>query len=230
MNLPPPPGDRDETIRRFHTHYYNDLLRIFSRQGAGEGPIPYWMGAPTLKCPLDMWIYQEILFEVKPEFVIETGTRFGGSALFLAHMLDLMGKGHVLTVDIEKCDWRPGWELPPHKRITYLRGSSTSDAIVSQIRDTIGGRGPVLAILDSDHHAQHVLNELRLYAPMITPGSYLIVEDTNVNGHPVFPTFGAGPMEAVQAYLRENPKFVSDRSREKFMMTLNPTGYLRRMA
>ena len=83
--------------------------------------------------------------------------------------------------------------------------------------------------LDSNHSKQHVLEEMRAYAPMITIGNYLIVEDTNINGHPVLPEFGPGPMEAVEEFLKENHDFVPDPSREKFLVTFNPGGYLRKV-
>ena len=85
-----------------------------------------------------------------------------------------------------------------------------------------------MVVLDSDHSREHVLRELELYAPLVTPGCYLVVEDTNVNGHPVSPGFGPGPMEAVGDYLRTTDDFEVDRGREKFMLTFNPSGYLRR--
>ena len=85
-----------------------------------------------------------------------------------------------------------------------------------------------MVVLDSDHHRDHVLAELRTYSALVTPGSYLIVEDTNINGHPVRPEFGPGPMEAVDEFLRESPDFAIDPEREKFFLTFNPRGFLRR--
>jgi len=129
-----------------------------------------------------------------------------------------------VSVDI---DPRPG--RPVHPRVTYLTGSSTDEAILDQLRARARGRSPVMAILDSDHSREHVAAELSLYAPLVTVGSYLVVEDTNVNGHPVLPEFGPGPREAVDAFLAANSAFEVDESREKFLMTFNPRGFLRRM-
>ena len=95
------------------------------------------------------------------------------------------------------------------------------------VRERAAGKS-VMVILDSDHTRDHVLAELRAYAPIVTPGQYLVVEDSNINGHPVFPGFGPGPMEALQAFLAETGEFEVDRSREKFLVTFNPGGYLRK--
>ncbi len=183
-----------------------------------------WLGIPTQKCPFDLWIYQEILFELKPDVIIECGTADGGSALFLASLCDLLGKGRVVTVDIKENPARP-----KHPRITYLLGSSTAERIVDQIRQSIHEGDTVMAVLDSDHRKEHVVNELRIYSRLVTVGSYLIVEDTNLNGHPVAPSFGPGPLEAVHEFLERNGDFVVDRTREKFLLTFNPGGYLRRI-
>jgi cephalosporin hydroxylase len=97
------------------------------------------------------------------------------------------------------------------------------------VAERAAGAGRVLVVLDSDHSRDHVLAELRAYAPLVTPGSYLVVEDTNVNGHPVYEAFGPGPMEAVQDFLKERDDFEVDRSREKFLLTFNPGGWLRKL-
>lgn len=184
----------------------------------------YWLGVRTQKCPLDLWVYQEILHETRPDLVIETGTAHGGSALYLASVCDLLGRGEVVTVDIHPVDGRP-----EHDRVTYLTGSSTADEVVGEIERLVAG-GPerVLVILDSDHSRDHVLDELRIYSRFVTPGSYLVVEDTNVNGHPVMPEHGPGPMEALDEFLGETDEFEIEAAREKFFLTFNPRGFLRR--
>ena len=163
-------------------------------------------------------MYQEIIHEVRPDVIIECGSYKGGSALFLASMCDLVNNGRVISVDVMP------WFRPKHRRISYILGSSTDPAIVESIRGEIDGS--VMAILDSAHDKGHVLDEMRAYAPMVT--SYLIVEDTNVNGHPIAPDFGPGPMEAVEQFLAENDEFERDDSREKFLLSFNPGGWLRR--
>ncbi len=210
-------GDR-EVIDAFHRLFYGGLFVDGGWRSAR------WLGVEALKCPFDLWQYQEILWEVRPDLVIETGTAFGGSAAFLASILDLLGGGEVMTIDI-KADSR----RPAHPRITYLQGSSTSPAILEQVRRRAGQAKRVMVILDSDHRRAHVQQELRLYAPLVTQGSFLIVEDTNVNGHPVFPDHGPGPMEAVKEFLKADSGFAVDRGRERFLISFNPGGYLRRI-
>ena len=206
-------------INQFHEIYYNRL--------SGERPIyenTFWMGFPCLKCPLDLWIYQEIIFQIKPTIIIETGTYHGGSALYIAHLLDILDTGSIITIDIETYADRP-----QHPRIKYLTGSSTDEILV---RKALTGYdlAKCLVILDSDHSKDHVLKELKLLSSYVSLDSYLIVEDTNINGHPTFPTFGAGPFEAVQEFLWADNRFIADVSREKFLMTFNPKGYLKRIA
>jgi cephalosporin hydroxylase len=182
-----------------------------------------WFGYQTLKCPLDLWIYQEIIVETQPELIIECGTNAGGSALYLASICDLAGAGQVISIDIEARSDRP-----KHKRIQFITGSSTDPGVVATLRNKAAGRR-TLVILDSDHSKAHVLAELRAYSDMVPIGCYLIVEDTNVNGHPAFPSFGPGPMEALREFLASTDAFQVDRDRERLMMTLNPSGYLKRI-
>jgi cephalosporin hydroxylase len=200
--------------QQFHKQYYDSSVWMNTA----------WLGTQTLKCPFDLWIYQEIMHEIKPDVIIECGTYNGGSALYLASICDLMNKGKIITADIAASAHRP-----PHHRITYLQGSSTAPELVQTIQSLVGPAQVVMVLLDSDHTKAHVLNELRIYSGMVTSGSYLIVEDTNINGHPVAPTFGPGPLEAVQQFLTETDRFVVDRNREKFMITFNPGGYLRKL-
>src|ERR671932_217449 len=149
-----------DAISWFHKLYYE------SGQKGDTWNNTRWMGVPILKCPLDLWIYQEILFEIKPELIIECGTFSGGSALFLAHLCDIIGCGEIVSIDIEQRS-----DLPQHPRIYYWSGSSISEQIVERVRQKASCRCRVLVILDSDHRANHVLQELRLYSAFVTPGS-----------------------------------------------------------
>ncbi|MFA5049569.1 MAG: CmcI family methyltransferase [Candidatus Micrarchaeia archaeon] len=205
-------------VDQFHKLYYD------SHEFGKTWTNTTWLGVHTQKCPLDLWIYQEIIFEIKPDVIIECGTLNGGSALFLASMCDLVNTGSVITIDIENRKGRP-----QHKRIRYLLGSSTSEEIIKQIGKLVRDTDKVLVILDSDHSKKHVLNELRIYNKLVTKGSYIIVEDTNLNNHPIDPDHGPGPMEAVEEFLKENNSFMVDKSKEKFYLTFNPHGYLKKM-
>ncbi|HEY3876254.1 MAG TPA: CmcI family methyltransferase [Candidatus Kapabacteria bacterium] len=208
--------ERDVT-REFHKLYY------YSNVAGKTWSDTWWMGTQVLKCPLDLWIYQEIIHRTKPDLIIETGTYKGGTAHFFASMCELMGTGEVITVDIE-----PLANRPEHPRLTYLSGSSTSPEIISKIEERTRTKASVLVILDSDHSEAHVRNELELYAPFVTKENYLIVEDTNINGNPVLSESGPGPHEAIDYFLPSHPEFTIDRSMEKLLMTFNPGGYLLR--
>jgi cephalosporin hydroxylase len=207
------------TVADFHRAYYEAGV------AGGIWKATTWLGVQTWKCPLDLWVYQEIIHEQRPDLVIETGTAYGGSALFMATIFDAVGHGEIITIDLDDVSWP---SRPEHPRITYITASSTDPAIVAELADHASRLERVMVVLDSDHSAEHVYNELCAYAPMVTPGSYLIVEDTNINGHPVYETFGPGPMEAAQKFLQETTEFAMDETREKFLLTFNPGGWLRR--
>jgi cephalosporin hydroxylase len=202
-------------IRAFH--------RLFYESGTQTWSNTRWLGVPAQKCPFDLWVYQELLHELRPAVIVECGTADGGSALYLASICDLLGEGEIVTVDIRDLPGRP-----QHERISYLSGSSTAPEIVQAIQERVDGRSPILVILDSNHERDHVLAEMRLYGPLVTPGSYLVVEDSNINGHPVLPEFGPGPLEAIESFLAESDEFTVDESREKYFLTFNPRGYLRK--
>lgn len=210
--------------RREELSIVDAFHRLYFDSRASTWRDTWWMGHAVLKCPLDLWVYQEILHEIRPALIIESGTAFGGSALFLASVCDMLGSGHILTIDLEA---RAG--LPQHPRIEYVTGSSVSPETLTRVRERATGAEGVLVILDSDHALAHVAAELTAYAPFVTAGSYLIVEDTNLNGHPVEPDHGPGPREAVARFLPDHPEFSPDPTREKFFLTFNPKGYLRKV-
>ena len=205
----------NDIAAQFHLLYYSSPERTWNNTR--------WMGYRTMRCPLDLWVYQEILYEIKPDVVIETGTNEGGGVHFLASIMDVIGKGIVIGVDIEEVDNRA-----EHERISYLKGSSISSDIVKSISEMIDVGQVVLVILDSDHNMPHVLKEMEIYREFVTKGSYMIVEDSNVNGHPIMPNWGPGPFEAIQRFLEENNSFEIDKNREKFYMSFNPNGYLKK--
>jgi cephalosporin hydroxylase len=196
----------------FHRAYYS----------SGVWEDTTWMGVPIAKAPTDMIAYAEILHDTKPDLLIETGTWCGGSALFFAQLFDLLGRGRVLTIDTAKHD-----ERPKHPRITYAVGSSTDPDAVSWLAGEARERR-TMVILDSDHRKRHVLAELEAYAPLVSVGHYLVVEDTNMSGHPVHWKQGPGPMEAIEGWLPDHPEFECDERPERFLLTFQPHGWLRR--
>jgi len=182
-----------------------------------------WMGKKARKFPMDAWVYQEIIHETRPEVIVEVGNWNGGSTLFLANMLDLLDRGRVLALDIDhsKIDFN-------HPRITWITGDANSPQVLSEVVALIGDSKKVLVIEDSSHTFENTLAVLRNYNRFVNVGSYFIVEDgickyTFVDGPK------PGPYEAVQQFLRENSGFEVDKSREKFVLTYNPSGYLRRI-
>jgi cephalosporin hydroxylase len=212
--------DQQDLIRRFNCLYYD---------GPAGKPLymtTSWLGVPTLKCPLDTWIYQEILHQTRPEVIVETGVMFGGSSLYLASICDLNGIGQVIACDVTLAKVYP--LVLRHPRISFVEGSSVDPTIFAKIRQACDGKR-TMVILDSDHSERHVLEELRLYSQLVTPGCYLICEDTNINGHPVLPSFGPGPREALEQFLRESAGWLVDRDCERLLVTFNPSGYLLRL-
>jgi len=182
-----------------------------------------WLGSQALKNPLDLWIYQEIMAETRPDVVIETGTYRGGSAHFLASVCDLLGAGEVVSIDIEPMRG----DYPRHPRITYLAGRSSTDPdVLAEARARADGRR-TLIVLDSDHSQAHVEAELEVYAPLVPVGCYLIVEDSNIGQ--IRKDLMPGPLEAVEKFLAQTSDFEIDREREKFLLTFNPSGYLKRV-
>lgn len=185
-----------------------------------------WHGVPLLKYPTDLLMYQEIIWRVRPTLIIETGTFMGGSALFFAEQLDAIGgDGRVITID--NYDWSGADGYPRHERIDYVRGSSTEVAVSRMSPDSPAARA-VMVVLDSCHDFEHVLHELQAYAPLVTPGSYLVVEDTNVPQVAPERT-GTHPLDALNVWLPHHPEFVVDRDCERFLLTAAPGGWLRRV-
>jgi cephalosporin hydroxylase len=173
---------------------------------------------------LDLWVIQETISELSPSLIIECGTNRGGSALFYAHLLDLIGSGEIITVDIRKLH-----ELR-HPRITFLVGSTTSREVYDRVAEVaLRSNGPVMVILDSDHSHEHVLRELELYAPLVTPGSYCLVQDGVIDVLPCFKGDRPGPLGAIERFLKSHDEFEIDYFKcERFLITHHPKGWLRR--
>ncbi len=181
-------------------------------------------GVKTLKNPMDYWVYQELIYQIQPDVIVEVGNNWGGSTLALAHQLDLLGKGRVIGIDIEQS------KIPAivrnHPRITLIESPAVE--AFPAVKELIAKDERVLVIEDSSHTYENTLNVLRLYNEFIHKGDYFIVEDTICHhGLDVGPN--PGPYEAVEAFIEENDQYVIDRSIESFLITWNPKGFLQKV-
>jgi cephalosporin hydroxylase len=213
-------------LRNSYLRLYHDVHlhpRNFKTGTEADAARATWLGVPTWKLPSDMWVYQEIIFETRPDLIVETGTQYGGSTRFYASVLDELGAGEIVTIDIDTADVHP--DVRAHPRITVIEASSTDPAAVEEVRRRAEGKR-VMVVLDSDHQQPHVAEELRVWSDLVSPGCYLVVEDTAL-GTRYLPGWG-GSLAALEAWLPDHPDFVRDTTREKFLVTVNPGGYLRR--
>ena len=196
-----------------------------------------WLGRPIIQYPQDIVAMQELIWEVQPDLIIETGIARGGSIVFYASMLELLGSdGEVVGIDIDIRDYnRPEIEQHPmHDRITMIEGSSTNSEIVDQVGKIAEEKQQVMVVLDSNHTHDHVLKELEQYAEMVTKGSYMVVFDTFVENMPAnFASdrpweSGNNPMTAVTEFLETTDRFkIEDSIENKLLITVAPSGYLK---
>jgi len=197
-----------------------------------------WMGRPIIQYPQDMIAMQEIIWELKPDLIIETGIAHGGSLIYYASLLELIGKGSILGIDIDIRSHNKA-EIERHpmfKRIQMIQGSSIDQATVDQVAEIVAGKEKVLVTLDSNHTHDHVLRELELYSPFVTAQSYLVAFDTIVEDLPndYMPgrpwRQGNNPKTAVREFLRSHPEFEIDRSVDnKLLISVGPEGYLKKI-
>ena len=194
-----------------------------------------WLGVPIIQLPEDIVMMQELLYKVRPAVVVETGVAHGGSAILYASVLEMLGRGRVIGVDVEirKYNRLAIQAHPMSHRITLIEGSSVDPGVVGQVRDLIAGEEPVLVALDSNHTRAHVLKELEAYAPLVSPGSYIVVFDTvqdlvadTPSGKPEWTEEGAGA--AVRQFLRGHPEFSPDPYYNRLGATYCEGGFLRR--
>ena len=198
-----------------------------------------WWGLPIIQMPADIMATQEVVFAAQPTVIVETGVARGGSLIFMASLLQLLGRGKVVGVDIDiRAHNRDSIERHPMAhRIELLEGSSISPSVVNQVKTLINPDDRVMVVLDSDHSRDHVLAELRAYGPLVTPGQYLIVADTllgQIDGSKTpdkrskiyLPT--DEPFAALQDYIRETNRFEIDEALNgKLVFASSPGGYLR---
>jgi cephalosporin hydroxylase len=180
-----------------------------------------WLGQTIRQNILDLWTIQETISEIKPDFLIETGTNYGGSALYYANLFDLMSKGKVITVDIEKL------HDITHPRIEFVIGSSIDEQIVERIRSQVSGT--VMVVLDSNHLESHVRQEMEIYGTFVTKGSYMLVQDGVIDSMP-FMADHPGPLRAIRDYFLTHDEFEIDHERcNRFLITHHPEGWLKRV-
>ncbi len=197
-----------------------------------------WMGRPIIQAPQDLVALQEIIYEVQPDLIIETGIAHGGSLIFYASMLELIGKGEVLglDIDIRNHNYEEIINHPMYKRITMIEGSSIDEKIAEKVKTFAKGKKKILVSLDSNHTHSHVLKELQLYADLVSVGSYCVVFDTLIEDIPK--EFyddrewepNNNPKTAVWEFLKGNKNFKIDKSIDyKIQISAAPDGYLKRI-
>ena len=205
------------------TGSFEDYLDYFHNNVQNIDENILWMGKKAKKFPMDAWIYQEIIHLLKPDIVIEIGNLNGGSTLFLANMLDIIDRGKVLALDIDhsRIDFT-------HPRIDWITGDANSRYVLNKVESQIREGMIVIVIEDSSHTYDNTLAVLRNYNRFVTMGSYFIVED-GVCKYPFIEGPKPGPYDAIQDFIKENTRFEVDRTKEKFALTYNPSGYLKRV-
>jgi cephalosporin hydroxylase len=185
-----------------------------------------WRGVACWQCPLDLWSYQQIIFATRPQAIVECGIAAGGTTLFVADLLDILGDGfvHGVDKDLASLDVR----VAGHPRVRTIAGDSVDPCVIEQIRDSVRGLR-TMVVLDSAHESEHVLAELRAYAGVVSPGCYLVCEDAILD-RPDIPSISgySGPFHAIQQFLAERTDFIADDACV-LGATFNPGGYLRRL-
>lgn len=198
-----------------------------------------WLGRPIIQFPQDMIAMQEIIWNIKPDLIIETGIAHGGSLIFYASILELIGGDRIILgidIDIREHNRIEIEKHPMYKKIRLIQGSSIDENIFNQVKEYTKNKNNIMVVLDSNHTHDHVLKELQLYSSLVTKGNYLVVFDTVVEDLPdsLYPNrpWGKGnnPKTAVREFLKNNDDFVIDREIEnKLLITVAPDGYLKRV-
>jgi cephalosporin hydroxylase len=233
--------ERKENIRKMHKDLSLKELALKFLVKSFRYNYSYnfdWLGRPFIQVPQDIVALQEIIWKTKPDLIIETGIAHGGGLIFYASMLELLGEGEVIGIDVEI---RPHnrKEIEKHplsKRIIIFEGSSIDDKIVKEVEKIVKRHKKVMVCLDSLHTHEHVLNELNIYSKFVSKGNYLVVFDTVIEFFPkgFFKDRpwdkGNNPYTAVKEFLKHNKNFVVDKEIEnKLLITCAPGGYLLRV-
>lgn len=234
----------EERVRLIESNAHNENLNKAAKDfniESNRAKYSYnfsWMGRPIIQYPQDMIVMQEILWELKPDLIIETGIAHGGSLIYYASILELIGKGEVLGIDIDirEHNKKEIENHPMYKRIKMIQGSATDELIVEEVKAHTKDKSTILVCLDSNHTHDHVLREMELYSPFVTIGSYLVVFDTIVEDLPndLYPdrpwNVGNNPKTAVYEFLKKNNNFEINKSIDhKLLISVAPEGYLKRV-
>ena len=223
--------------------YSLDGLNMLSNlwiKSAAEHRLNYestWLGRPVIQFPMDIVAIQELIWSVRPDLIIETGVAHGGSLVLSASILEILGHGKVIGVDIEiRAHNRAAIESHPlAHRIELIEGSSVADETFSQVRHAVSGGSNVMVVLDSNHTEAHVLRELELYGSLVSPGSYMVAHDGAQAWVWDIPRGKAEwrddhPLLAIQRYLADHPEFVQEERWTRLGITSSPGGWLRKIA
>jgi cephalosporin hydroxylase len=214
------------------------LSNLYTRSGWQQkiSYEPTWLGIPIIQTPEDIVMMQELLWKVRPDVVVECGVAHGGAVVLYASILDMLGKGHVIGVDVEirKYNRLALQSHPLSRRFTLIEGSSVETDTVDQVRRLIQPNDTVLVALDSNHTAAHVAKELGLYAPMVSLDSYLVVFDGVMQVLTDAPGGSAtwdedNPWRAIQDFLNNNKDFEVDPYYNRLKVTHCPGGFLKRV-
>jgi cephalosporin hydroxylase len=218
----------------------NELEKIGKKwtKVAHENKLSYeidWLGVPIIQTPEDLVLMQELVFKIKPDIVIETGIAHGGSLVYYASLLELLGKGKVIGIDIDIRDHNKKVieSHPLYDRIEMIQGSSTSQDTIDELKKRIPANSKILVCLDSDHTKKHVLQELKLYQQFVNPGCYIVVFDTITSELAKLGALDSryidnGPKEAVDEFLKKYNNFEIDKEYNKLYISTSQNGYLRR--
>ena len=220
---------------------YNKLSEMgFSwAKTAIENKLSYeidWLGMPVIQSPEDLVLIQQLIYNIKPDYVVETGVAHGGSLVFYASILEAIGQGHVIGIDIDIRSHNRQ-EIEKHrlfKRIKLIEGDSISETIIEEISEIIPPKSKVIVCLDSNHYKDHVLKELKLYSKFVDVGCYIVVFDTitsSMSEHGIYDSsyINNGPQEAIDIFLEENQNFQIDKEFNKLFISYSPNGYLKRV-
>ena len=231
-----PEGERDVDI--YSEEGLSVLAELWTRAG-WQQKLSYevtWMGVPIIQIPEDILMVQELIWKLRPDVVVESGVAHGGALILYASLLELIGRGRVVGIDVEirKYNRLAIQSHPMSSRITLIERSSVDDATVEEVRAMIEPDQTVLVMLDSNHSRAHVRQELEFYAPLVSPGSYVVVFDSVMtmvhdapNGQPSW--VDDNPLAAVEDFLKVHPEFVQDREYERLRATYCHGGFLRRL-